>query len=287
MLPGAAAARAARHALCCSRRSLSSFRADQALVSLRGELREKPDLLSATLPFGRYFTDHQLEVCWDHEAGWSRPAVVPQRDIPTHPASLALNHGVSCFEGMKAFAGEDGQVRLFRPELNMARLLRSATRLSLPEFDPDELLPILKRLVALDAAWTPRAEGSSLYIRPVISATNGSIGFKVEQAILTVVLAPGGPFFPTGLQPISMLVDENNLRAAPGGVGWCKAAGNYAPTLRPLAQALQDHGCQQVLFSANGQVGECKRAFVFSTGLRSRESDQYETSTLLPAQVRR
>jgi branched-subunit amino acid aminotransferase/4-amino-4-deoxychorismate lyase len=238
---------------------VDSFRADQATVALRDAAarRQKPDLWSPTLPFGRHFTDHQLEVRWDCEDGWSNPEIRPQRDIPTHPASLALNHGVSCFEGMKAFAGEDGQVRLFRPELNMARLVRSAVRLALPEFEPEELLLLIKQLVALDRDWTPRAPGSSLYIRPVVSATNGTIGFKVEQAMVTVVLAPGGPFFPTGLQPINMLVDKANLRAAPGGVGSYKAAGNYAPTLTPLQCALADHDCQQVLFTADGQVGEC------------------------------
>jgi branched-chain amino acid aminotransferase len=139
----------------------------------------------------------------------------------------------------------------------MARLVRSAVRLALPEFEPEELLLLIKQLVALDRDWTPGAPGSSLYIRPVVSATNGTIGFKVEQAMVTVVLAPGGPFFPTGLQPINMLVDKANLRAAPGGVGSYKAAGNYAPTLTPLQCALADHDCQQVLFTADGQVGEC------------------------------
>jgi branched-chain amino acid aminotransferase len=229
-------------------RRSSSFSAEHIVLAARTELRPKPDLgpHAAPLPFGRHFTDHQLEVRWDHEAGWGAPEIVPQRDIPTHPASLGLNHGVACFEGMKAFAGEDGQLRLFRPELNLERLLRSATRLSLPVFDPTELLHALRRLLELDAEWTPRSKGSSLYIRPVVCATNGTIGFKCEQAILTVVLAPSGPFFPTGLTPISMLVDESNLRAAPGGVGWCKAAGNYAPTLAPLAGALAEHRCQQV-----------------------------------------
>ena len=107
---------------------------------------------------------------------------------------------------------------------------------------------------AVNAAWddklrreyAPLPRNSAFRLLPVVCATNGTIGFKCEQAILTVVLAPSGPFFPTGLTPISMLVDESNLRAAPGGVGWCKAAGNYAPTLAPLAGALAEHRCQQV-----------------------------------------
>ena len=247
------------------RRPLSSFLASEATVLQRspGQLRRKPDLLSATLPFGRICSDHQLEIRWDIENGWARPELVPQRDVPTHPASLALNHGVSCFEGMKAFAGEDGYVRLFRPDLNMSRLLRSVERLALPSFDAAELLQLLKRLITMDAAWTPRAPGSSLYIRPVCCATNGTIGFKVESAMITAVLAPGGPFFPTGLQPISLLVDETNIRAAPGGIGWCKAAGNYAPTLEPLRAAAEQYGAAQVLFCANGQVGECAAMNIF------------------------
>ena len=178
-------------------RSGSSFTAAAAVETRRPSPRPKPDLGSPSLPFGRIFSDHQLEIRWTLEGGWQAPELCPQRDIPTHPASLGINHGVACFEGMKAFAGADGQVRLFRPELNMARLLRSATRLQLPAFEPAELQQLLARLISIDAAWCPTAPGSSLYIRPVVTATNGTIGFKVEEAMLTAVLAPSGSFFGT------------------------------------------------------------------------------------------
>lgn len=126
---------ARRHALLA--RSLSSFRAADAQICAAPQ-KAKPDLADpAALPFGRVWSDHQLEVWWDHISGWAPPQLGPQRDVPVHPAALGVNHGVSCFEGMKAFAGQDGMVRLFRPELNMARLLRSAHRLALPGFDPE------------------------------------------------------------------------------------------------------------------------------------------------------
>lgn len=169
---------------------------------------------------------------------------------------------MSCFEGMKAYRGVDGRPRLFRPEMNAARLLRSAQRLQLASFDPEELLECIKALVRVDAGWLPTQEGYSLYLRPFMFSSAHVLGVaKATQSTLSVVMSPVGPYFPSGLRPISLFVDEQYTRAWPGGTGDCKVGGNYAPTIQPMAEATAAHNTQQVVYTFRpGQSGRAEDA---------------------------
>ncbi|XP_069919208.1 branched-chain-amino-acid aminotransferase, mitochondrial isoform X3 [Oryctolagus cuniculus] len=153
------------------------------------------------------------------------------------------------FEGMKAFKGKDQQVRLFRPWLNMERMLRSARRLCLPSFDKAELLECIRRLIRVDKDWVPEGSGTSLYVRPVLIGNEPSLGVGgATQALLFVILCPVGSYFPgDAVTPVSLLADPTFIRAWMGGVGDYKLGGNYGPTVYVQREA-QKRGCEQVLW---------------------------------------
>ncbi|XP_066426102.1 branched-chain-amino-acid aminotransferase, cytosolic-like isoform X2 [Molothrus aeneus] len=152
------------------------------------------------------------------------------------------------FEGLKAFRGDDDKIRLFRPELNMERMKRSARRVCLPEFDGQELLECIRALVRLEGRWVPRDPQSSLYIRPTFIGTEPTLGVAPPgRALLFVLLCPVGPYFSGGFGPIRLLADPQHVRAWPGGAGHCKLGGNYGPCLE-LQEAARARGCQQVLW---------------------------------------
>ncbi|GAB4819863.1 hypothetical protein N2152v2_006909 [Parachlorella kessleri] len=204
------------------------------------------------LKFGTCFTDHMFLAEHTAEAGWGQPAIKPFGFIPLHPAAQVLHYGMCCFEGMKAYQGVDGRARLFRPDMNMARFHRSSQRLQLAEFDPQELLECIKELLRVDRAWLPAKEGYSIYIRPFMFSSAHVLGVaKTTRSMVSVVLSPVGPYFPTGLRPISLFVDELHRRAWPGGVGDVKVGGNYAPTIQPQVEAAAAFGTQQVLYTLN------------------------------------
>lgn len=200
-------------------------------------------------PFGRSFTPHMLWVEWSRERGWAPPRIRPLRDLHLHPATCGLHYGITVFEGLKAFGGPDGRIRLFRPELNMERMERSAQRLCLPPFDRGELLECIRALVRADGAWVPRGGGDSLYIRPVLLGTDPVLGLAPPgRALLFVLLCRVGPYFPgEQLSPVRLLADPRHCRAWPGGTGHCKIGANYGPTLA-LQREAQARGCQQVLW---------------------------------------
>ncbi|XP_074990999.1 branched-chain-amino-acid aminotransferase, mitochondrial-like isoform X1 [Calonectris borealis] len=229
------------------RRGCSSFRASQLEVERSRSPRPKPD--PQGLQFGRVFTDHMLSVEWSRAGGWGRPRIRPFQDLRLHPACSALHYAVELFEGMKAFRGADDKIRLFRPELNMQRMERSAQRVCLPAFDGAELLECIRALVRLEQEWVPPGPRASLYIRPTFIGTEPSLGVAPPgQALLFVILCPVGPYFPGGhFSPVGLLADPSHTRAWPGGAGHCKLGGNYGPTIA-LQRAAQARGCQQVLW---------------------------------------
>eukprot|EP00890_Picochlorum_soloecismus_P002731 jgi/Picsp_1/3459/NSC_06297-R1_branched chain aminotransferase cytosolic len=217
--------------------------------------KEKGIDLPENPKFGEYFTDHMLMVTHSVGAGWSAPRIQPLEAVPMHPGSQVLHYGMSCFEGMKAYKGPDGRVRLFRPERNVERLLRSAQRLNLPAFRPGELLECIKSLVRTDAQWVPDSIGKSLYIRPVLYSSSSILGVSSPiESTLSVVLSPTGLYFSSAtLQPVDMFVDEAHTRAWPGGAGDVKIGGNYAPTIFPQALASRKFGSHQVVYTFNPQ----------------------------------
>ncbi|XP_038170263.1 branched-chain-amino-acid aminotransferase, mitochondrial isoform X2 [Arvicola amphibius] len=235
--------------LCGPRRCVSSnFKASDLQVQVTREPQKKPGP-SQPLLFGKTFTDHMLMVEWTKKTGWSRPRIQPFQNLTLHPACSALHYSLQLFEGLKAYKGRDQQVRLFRPWLNMDRMLRSARRLCLPDFDKQELLECIRRLIEVDKDWVPDGHGSSLYVRPVLIGNEPSLGVGlVTQALLFVILCPVGSYFPgDSMTPVSLLADPTFIRAWMGGVGDYKVGGNYGPTVA-LQQEAQKKGCEQVLW---------------------------------------
>ncbi|KAG0568519.1 hypothetical protein KC19_6G025400 [Ceratodon purpureus] len=245
----------------------------------------KPRLDATTLKFGAVYTDHMLQVSWKDGLGWTAPSIDPLGPISLHPCAQVLHYAVECFEGMKVYKGKDGQLRLFRPEMNMDRLARSAARLTLPKFDKVELLECIKELVRVERDWVPDAEGFSVYIRPTMIGTHPFLGVgPTREAMLYVILSPVGPYFPSGLKPIKLYVETENVRAFSGGVGNYKIGGNYAPTILP--QLRGSHlGCSQVLFvmqdgkSKGGLVGESGSMNIFFLIRQEGESGELELVT--------
>ena len=143
-----------------------------------------------------------------------------------------LHYAQELFEGMKAYRGVDGKIRLFRPMHNMARMNLTASRACLPAFDGYQLLECIRKLVVIDSAWVPHDTSSSLYIRPTMIGTEPSLGVApAENARLFVLLCPVGPYYATGFKPVNLLCDPSYVRAWPGGCGFTKMGSNYAPTL--------------------------------------------------------
>uniref|UniRef100_A0A8C4WZI9 Branched-chain-amino-acid aminotransferase n=1 Tax=Eptatretus burgeri TaxID=7764 RepID=A0A8C4WZI9_EPTBU len=224
----------------------SMFKANDLQVTMTTSPRTPlpPD----KLVFGKTFTDHMLSVSFSEER-WGKPSISPLRNLSLHPAVPALNYSMQLFEGMKAFYGEDGNIRMFRPQLNMSRMRRTAMRACLPDFSEVELLECVRRLVELEKKWVPKSNISSLYIRPVYIGTETSLGVApTSRALLYVILSPVGPYFPQGgFQPVSLLADPKFVRSWHGGVGDFKMGGNYNPTILVQNEA-QRKGCQQVLW---------------------------------------
>ncbi|KAI5945625.1 Branched-chain-amino-acid aminotransferase, cytosolic [Manis javanica] len=230
-----------------SKEVAGTFKAEDLIITPATILKEKPD--PATLVFGTVFTDHMLAVEWSAEVGWEKPQIKPLQNLSLHPSSSAFHYAVELFEGLKAFRGVDNKIRLFRPNLNMDRMYRSAIRATLPVFDKEELLECIQQLVKLDQEWVPYSTSASLYIRPTFIGTEPSLGVKKPtKALLFVILSPVGPYFASGtFNPVSLWANPKYVRAWKGGTGDCKMGGNYGSSLFAQCQAL-DNGCQQVLW---------------------------------------
>ncbi|KXN80742.1 Branched-chain-amino-acid aminotransferase, mitochondrial [Leucoagaricus sp. SymC.cos] len=226
-------------------------------------LVDKPRPIPApeTLIFGETKTDHMLVVHYDPIKGWSAPEIKPYGPLSIDPASSCLQYCSNVFEGMKAYIGPDGEARLFRPEKNMERLAQSTARVALPPFNQDALLTLIKRLVVVDKRWIPTKSGYSLYIRPTIIGTRTSLGLRYsDSATLFVILSPSGPYFKSGLHPISLLAVSEKVRAWPGGTGAHKLGANYAPSFQPQIDATSK-GYDQILWllEADCQSGEKRK----------------------------
>jgi len=201
-----------------------------------------------SLVFGKHFSDHILQVDWDHERGWGAPRIEPFGDLTLSPAAMALHYALQCFEGMKAYKDAQGRVRLFRPDLNLERLNASMRRLYLPQLEASQALALIKALVKVDAGWVPEKDGYSLYLRPTAIAMDPYLGLQiVNHCKFYVFTCPVGPYYPSGFKPIKLLADSKNVRAWPGGCGNSKLGGNYGPTVAPQ-MAAHDEGCAQVLW---------------------------------------
>ncbi|XP_018322498.1 branched-chain-amino-acid aminotransferase, cytosolic [Agrilus planipennis] len=208
------------------------------------QLRQKPEV--ADLKFGHIFTDHMFKVSYHKDlGGWQKPHVGPFENIELHPAAKVLHYAIELFEGMKAYRGADGRIRVFRPDLNMHRMNNSAESAGLPTFDGNELIKCINRLIVVDQEWVPHYESSSLYIRPTLIGTDGTLGvMSSNSALLYTILCPVGHYFGGAVR---LFADPAFTRAWPGGCGDRKMGANYGPTIR-VNQMAQRHGCQQTLW---------------------------------------
>lgn len=202
----------------------------------------------ADLNFGTQFTDHMARMQWREGEGWSGRRVEAYGPLQLDPAAAVLHYAQEIFEGLKAYRWADGSVHLFRPHANAERFNKSARRLALPELDLEDFIGSIEALVALDHAWVPGSDESSLYLRPFMFASEAFLGVRPARVIDYLLIAsPVGPYFPGGVKPVSIWVAQGFHRAGPGGTGDAKCGGNYAASLLPQQQAAEN-GCQQVLF---------------------------------------
>ena len=200
------------------------------------------------LGFGKIFTDHMFLMDYSADKGWYNARIVPFGPIPTHPASTVFHYGAEIFEGMKAYRAEDGSIRLFRPLENVKRLNASAERLCLPQIDEEGCLDILNTIVELEKDWVPRNEGTSLYLRPFLYGNDPHLGVHaVNNAVFAVICSPVGAYYATGLNPVSIAIESEDVRAVRGGTGYAKCGGNYAASLRAGKRA-EEKGYAQVLW---------------------------------------
>jgi branched-chain amino acid aminotransferase len=196
------------------------------------------------IPLGRTFTDHMF-IC-DYENGqWHNPRIEPLHLIPTHPAAMALHYGQAIFEGMKSTLNINGNPTLFRPRKNAERLNFSARRIGMPEFPEDLFVEGLKQLVSIDSDWIPPQKGSALYLRPFMYADEAFIGMRAATSYKFMIIAsPSAPFFS---RPIRLYAETDFIRAAKGGTGEAKVAGNYAAAIYPTELA-KAKGYDQILW---------------------------------------
>lgn len=198
--------------------------------------------------FGRIFTEHMVTIRWSAGRGWYDAQLVPYASLEIDPANMTLHYAQSIFEGLKAYRQPDGGVATFRPEANAQRFQASARRLAMPELPEDLFVAAVDALVRQDQAWVPGAEEQSLYLRPFMFATEVGLGVRPSNEFLFMVIAsPAGAYFANGVKPVSVWLSKEYVRAAPGGTGAAKCAGNYAASLVAQAQAAEQ-GCDQVVW---------------------------------------
>jgi branched-chain amino acid aminotransferase len=226
-------------------------------VSLPFEVRTNPNPRSdserqAILDapgFGVNFTDHMAVAVWTAADGWHDSAIVPYGPFSLDPATAVLHYAQEVFEGLKAYRHADGSVWLFRADQNAERMARSAARLALPELPQADFLGSIEALIAADAAWVPSAAEQSLYLRPFMFASEAFLGVRPAHRVTYCCIAsPAGPYFASGVRPVSIWITTRYTRAAPGGTGAAKCGGNYAASLVAQQEAAS-HGCDQVMFA--------------------------------------
>ncbi|MFN4911545.1 MAG: branched-chain amino acid aminotransferase [Flavobacteriales bacterium] len=197
------------------------------------------------LPFGKVFTDHMFVMEY-RDGSWSNPRITPFQHIEMHPAMSAIHYGQSIFEGLKAYRQHDGRLSVFRPDMNAKRFNESAKRMCMPEIPESWFIEAIRSLVKIDSDWVPNKKGYSLYIRPFMFATDAWVGIKPSETYtFMVILSPVGNYYS---EPVRVKIEPHYTRAAKGGVGRAKAAGNYGASMYP-AKFAQDNGFHQLVWT--------------------------------------
>ncbi len=249
-------------------------------------LKEKP---TGALGFGKIYTDYMFIADYDaDQGGWHDARIVPFGPIELSPASMVLHYAQETFEGLKAYRTKDGVIQLFRPEMNARRFMNSNERLSMPKVPEDMFIDAIKALVEVEKDWVPNEEGESLYIRPYMFATEASVGVHPATSYKFVIIcSPVGAYYPEGVNPVKIWVEDEYVRATPGGTGFTKCGGNYAGSLKSQEKA-EEQGYTQVLWLDGvhkkyvEEVGSMNAMFVFGNTIVTAPID----GTVLPGVTR-
>lgn len=214
-------------------------------VTLSSTRRQKPE--DDQLVFGKVFTDHMFVMDYSGDKGWHDPRIIPYQPLQIEPSAMVFHYGQTVFEGLKAYYS-DGKILLFRPDRNFQRMNQSNDRLVIPQIDEELVLEALKKLIKVDREWLPRSEGTSLYIRPFIIATEGSLGVHpASQYKFIIIMCPVGSYYKEGIHPVKIAVESRYVRTVAGGTGTAKTAGNYAASLK-AQEVAEESGYSQVLW---------------------------------------
>jgi len=240
-------------------------------ITRAATLKNKPK--AAELVFGKYMTDHMFIVDYDEGQGWHDARIVPYGPLQIDPASKVLHYGEEIFEGMKAYRTADGSIQLFRPDCNIQRLNDSADRLCMPNIPYELALAGIVELVKLEQDWVPYEKDTSLYIRPFMIGLDAALGVHSSHHVqYIVVVCPVGAYYPEGLNPVKIYIEDEDVRAVKGGTGMAKTGGNYAASLRAGNRAekrgysqvlwldgvhrkyIEEVGAMNVMFKVNGKI---------------------------------
>lgn len=221
------------------------------MLEIRIEKTTMPKQMPAKddpLVFGTIFTDHMFIMDYEEGRGWYDPRIVPYQPIQLAPSAMVFHYGQEMFEGLKAYKTEDGRILLFRPDKNIERAANSNKRICMPEIPKDIFMEAIKQVVKIDAAWIPKREGTSLYIRPFMIATDPFLGVRPSNTYkFMIILSPVGAYYPEGLNPVKIWIEDEYVRAVRGGIGEAKTGGNYVASLAAQMKA-HEEGYSQVLW---------------------------------------
>lgn len=221
------------------------------MLNIRIEKTANPKTLPAKddpLKFGTIFTDHMFVMNYETGKGWFDPRIVPYQPLSLDPSCMVFHYGQEMFEGLKAYKAVDGRILLFRPDMNAKRTNNTNKRLCIPELPEEDFVEAVKAIVRTDKAWVPDKPGTSLYIRPFIIATDPFLGVRPSDTYLfLIILSPVGAYYPEGLNPVKIWIEDDYVRAVRGGIGETKTGGNYVASLAAQLKA-HDEGYSQVLW---------------------------------------
>ncbi|HOD92522.1 MAG TPA: branched-chain amino acid aminotransferase [Clostridia bacterium] len=215
-------------------------------IKLTSQPKTKPD--EKKLSFGKQFTDHMFLMNYSEDKGWHDARIVPYGPLSIDPSTNVLHYGQGVFEGLKAYRTKENKVLLFRPDENAKRLRSSCERLCIPPIEETDVVEAIVNLIKTDIDWVPSSDGTSLYVRPFIISTDPFLGVHPSHTYLfLIILSPVGPYYPTGLNPTSIYVEDFYKRASKGGMGHVKTMGNYAASLIAQEKAIKLN-CIQTLW---------------------------------------
>lgn len=213
----------------------------------RNELKTLPSH-DDPLTFGTIFTDHMFIMDYIEDFGWIDPRIIPYGPLSLDPSTMVFHYGQEMFEGLKAYRAKDERVLLFRPDKNIKRANSTNDRICIPTIPEEDFMQAIKEIVKVDQRWIPTKEGTSLYIRPFIIATDPFLGVRPSKTYkFIIILSPVGAYYPEGLNPVKIWVEDEYVRAVCGGLGEAKAGANYVASLKAQEKAHKE-GYSQVLW---------------------------------------